>query len=124
MRNDYNQPISRARRYELEQQMAAADKNLYREGEKIPMKKWAGVRYTTKSQLQKAFHTEEDIQKFLEDNPQYEINQRFGHGTAMINVEFYERGYAVMRPGFNGRLAPHRWLTPEEVEEYLKDPTA
>ena len=77
--------------------MAATDKNIYRECEKITMPKWAGVRHITKSQLQKAFHTEEDIQKFLEDNPQYEINQRFGHCIAIINVEFYEHDYALTR---------------------------
>ncbi|MGE6487762.1 hypothetical protein [Paenisporosarcina sp. NPDC076898] len=111
------------RQAEILEQMEQANKNLPTGGIKMTKLKWAGVKYMTKSTLQKAFHTEEDIQKYLEANPQYTINQRFGH-TKMINVEFYERAYAFTEVNHMGYRIPKRWLTDEEVEEYLKDPNA
>jgi hypothetical protein len=93
-------------------------------GVKMDIPKYAGVKHTVKEQTQMSFATEEELQAYLDDNPQYEINQRFGFGTKSINVEFYERGYGVMGKGFNGVFSVQRWLTPEEIEEYLQDPKA
>ncbi len=115
------QTISRLRRYELEEQFKAADKKTYLEGEKIIMNKWAGVKEMVKSQVQKHFNTEEELQQFLKENPQYTINQRFGFYTKMINVVLYERGYAFTKQNEIGYRVPTRWLTAEEVEEYLKE---
>ncbi|MCK1997967.1 hypothetical protein MPH47_12150 [Psychrobacillus psychrodurans] len=116
--------MKRLQQEAMREEMVQVNKTGMDGGIKMSIPKWAGVKYTVKSQTQQSFETEEELQKFLKANPQYEINQRFGINTRYINVEFYERGYAVMGPGFNGRLAPQRWLEPEEVEEYLKDPTA
>lgn len=116
--------MNRLQQAAMREEMERTNKMGMEGGIKMVIPKWAGVKYTIKSQTQQSFETEDALQKFLKANPQYEINQRFGIGTRYINVEFYERGYAIMGPGFNGRPAPQRWLTPEEVEEYLKDPTA
>ena len=121
MRNDYNKPISRARRYELEKEYETIDQKHFREGEKIIMEKWAGVQFVIKSQLTRHFNNEEELQNFLLKNPQYTINQRYGHWTEKINVEFYERAYAVTELNPYGYRVPIRWLTEEEVTEYLKD---
>lgn len=115
------QAISRLRRYELEEEFKEADKKTYLEGEKIIMSKFNGVKQMIKESLQKHFQTEEELQQFLRDNPQYVINQRFGHGTKMINVELYDRGYAYTKQNAVGYRVPDRWLTEEEVTEYLKE---
>ena len=120
--------MKRVQQEAMRKEMIQADKSVYSridyaDFEKVKMPKWRGVKYAIKEQQQKSFHTEEEIQQYLVDNPQYVINQRFGFGTKMINLEFYERGYAVM-DNSTGYNIPKRWLTPDEVEEYLKAPKA
>lgn len=91
-------------------------------GNEITLKevpKWAFVKQMIKSQTQMSFDSEDELDRFMKDNPQYEINQRFGQHTKHINLEFYERAYAKTNMGPSGyRLVTH-WLTEEETEEYL-----
>lgn len=116
--------MNRLRQEAIKEEMVASNKTGMEGGVKMEKPKWAGVKYTIKEQTQQSFATEEALQQYLKANPQLEINQRYGFGTQHINVEFYERGYGVMGPGFNGRPVVQRWLTDEEVAEYLKDPKA
>lgn len=112
--------MNRLRQEAIKEEMRQADKLGLEGGEKMTISNWTNVRYTTKSTLQKAFNTEEEIQEFLKQNPQYVINQRFGH-TKMINVDFYERAYAFTHTNHMGYRVPKSWLTDEEVEQYLKE---
>lgn len=116
--------MKRVQQEAMKEEMARTNKTGMEGGIKMEIPKWAGVQQMIKSQTQQSFATEDELQEFLEANPQYEINQRFGFNTKSINVEFYERGYGFTAINAGGYRAVHRWLEPEEVEEYLKDPTA
>jgi len=120
--------MNRLRQEAIREEMVQADKasfsrTEYKDMEKIPLPKWRNVKLSLKSQTTKSFNTEEEIQKFLADHPELTINQRFGFGSSMINVEFYERAYGEV-DNSTGYNTVRRWLTDEEVVEYLKDPKA
>lgn len=116
--------MKRVQQEAMREQMEQANKTGMAGAIKMEIPKWAGVKYAVKQTLQKSFATEEELQAFLEANPKYEINQRFGFGSQNINVDFYERSYGILGKGFDGRFSVQRWMTPEEIEEYLKDPKA
>lgn len=89
---------------------------------KLEIPKWAGVKHAVKTQLRMSFSTNEELHQYLNDNPQYVLNQKYGH-TEPFQAELLERAY-----GFTENKAGYsvvtRWLTEEEVTEYLKDPKA
>jgi len=121
--------MNRLRQEAIKEEMVKADQSVYKridykDLEKVPVYKWKGVKHVLKSQHQKSFWTEEEVQQYLKGNPHLTINQRFGFDTQKINVEFYERAWAVTEMNPMGYHVPKRWLTEEEVEEYLKDPKA
>lgn len=119
-RNDFG--MRRVHKEAYEEEFRQADMRSMREGEKIQTKKGLipMAKLMRKSQIQMSFKTEEELQQYMEQNPQYEINQRFGFHTERINVEFYERAYAETEVSPMGYLVPKRWLTDAETQEYLK----
>lgn len=125
MRNDYNRPMSNAKRYEMQKQFELANQNHNEKGEKITMKKWATVNKMIKTEINRAFENDEALQKYLNDNPHLELNQIYSRSASgYLSVTIYEKGYAETGRNNYGYRVPTRWLTDEEVEEYLKDPTA
>lgn len=106
----------------MEEEFRQADMRHMREGEKIQTKKGSipMAKLMIKSQTQNSFKTEEELQQYLEQNPQYEINQRFGFHSENINVEFYERAYAETEVSRAGYLVPKRWLTEGETQAHLE----
>ena len=75
------------------------------------------IKYTLKNKQQMHFHTEEELQNYLKENPQLRISQRFGHGTEMINVSFEEFGFARGIINDGGYFIATTWLTEAEVQE-------
>ncbi len=79
------------------------------------------IKHMIKSQTQTHFETEQELQDYIASNPHLELNQRFGIGSKMINVEFYERGYAEVYRNSGGYLVPTRWLDEAEIAQGKKD---
>lgn len=88
--------------------------------------KWTGVQKMIKHEFKRTFSSEEALDQFLQENPSYEIQQRFRFledGSGKPKVSLIERAYAVTEVNGGGYRVPKRWLSDEEVTEYLKDPT-
>lgn len=79
------------------------------------------IKHMIKSELQQSFANEQEFQDFIADNPQLEVNQRFGFHTERINVHFYERGYAEVYRNKGGYLVPTKWLDDAEIAQARKD---